>query len=135
MVAFSHAQANAISTERIQARTLHSACAMRVQSLANKNMAPGAKRETLLQTWRNKVLVVNEEVSMMPAEAIKMDIYRAMWGRHEQFSVKPDDYHELRHLFGRMPLAVFLGDFLQLKPPKSISLADDLMARARQGHI
>ena len=32
-----------------------------------------------------------------------------------------------------MPLAVFLGDFLQLKPPKSISLAGDLIARARQG--
>ena len=82
VVAFSHAQANAISTERIRARTLHSACAMRVQSLANKNMAPGANRETLIRTWRNKVLVVNEEVSMMPAEAINMEMYRAMWGRH-----------------------------------------------------
>ena len=57
------------------------------------------------------MLVVNEEVSMMPAEAINMDMYRAMWGRHEQFSVHPDEYAELRHLFGRMPLAVFLGDF------------------------
>ena len=44
VVAFSHAQANAISTERIRARTLHSACTMRVQSLANKNMSPGANR-------------------------------------------------------------------------------------------
>ena len=34
----------------------------------------------------------------------------------------------------KRPLAVFLGDFLQLKPPKSISLADDLIAKARQGH-
>ena len=134
VVAFSHAQANAISTESIRARTLHNACAMRVQSLANKNMAPGAKKDTLLRTWRNKVLVVNEEVSMMPAEAINMEMYRSMWGRHEQFSVNPDQYAELPCLFGRMPLAVFLGDFLQLKPPKSISLADDLIARARQGH-
>ena len=45
VLAFSHAQANAISTEGIRARTLHNACAMRVQSLANKNMAPGAKRD------------------------------------------------------------------------------------------
>ena len=70
---------------------------------------------------------------MMPAEAINMDMYRAMWGRHEQLSVQPDECAQLRHLFDRMPLAVFLGDFLQLKPPKSISLADDLIARARQG--
>ena len=38
-------------------------------------------------------------------------------------------------LFGRMPLVVFLGDFLQLKPPKQISLVDDLVAKARQGYI
>ena len=63
-----------------------------------------------------------------------MEMYRSMWGRQEQFSVDPDQYAELRHLFGRMPFAVLLGDFLQLKPPRSISLADDLMARARQGH-
>ena len=37
---------------------------------------------------------------MMPAEAINMEMYRAMWGRHEQFSVDPYQYAELGHLFG-----------------------------------
>ena len=84
VLAFSHAQADAISTGKSRARTLHNACAMRVQSLANMSMAPGAKKETLLRTWGNKVLFVNEEISMMPAEPINIDMYRAMWGRHEQ---------------------------------------------------
>ena len=70
---------------------------------------------------------------MMPAEALNVEMYRAMWGRQEQFSVSPDEYADLRQLFGRLPLALFLGDFLQLKPPKQISLADDLFARARLG--
>ena len=89
VLAFSHAQADAISTtiepEHCTTRAL---CVC--NRFANMNMAPGAKQETLLRTWGNKVLVVNEEISMMPAEAINMDMYRAMWGRHEQFSVDPD---------------------------------------------
>ena len=71
----------------------------------------------------------------MPAEALNMEMYRAMWGRHEQFGVNVDEYARLRTLFGRMPLVVFLGDFLQLKPPKQISPADDLVAKARQGSV
>ena len=44
VVAYSHAQADAISTANIRARTVHNACSMRVQSLANAKMAPGAKQ-------------------------------------------------------------------------------------------
>ncbi len=135
VLAYSHAQADAISTNHIRARTLHGACSMRVQSLANMHMAPGAKKEALMRTWSNKVFLVNEEVSMMPAEALNMEMYRAMWGRHEQCNVNVDEYAELRHLFGRMPLVVFLGDLLQLKPPRQISIADDLLEKARQGKV
>ena len=84
VVAYSHAQADATSTEQIRARTLHNACSMRVQSHANPKMAPDAKKDALISTWKNKVLLVNEEVSMMPAEALNMEMYRAMWGRHDQ---------------------------------------------------
>ena len=135
VVAFSHAQADAISTEQIKARTLHNACAMRVQSMANSKMAPGAKKDVLINTWSNKVLLINEEVSMTPAEALNMEMYRSMWGRHEQFGGNIDEYAQLNALFGRMPLVVFLGDFLQLKPPKQISLVDDLVAKAREGYV
>ena len=133
VVVYSHAQVDAISTEQIRAWTLHSACPPRMQSLANAKMAPGANKEALIRTWMNKVLLVNQKVSMMPAEALNMEMYRAMWGRHEQFGVMVDDYDRLRILFGRMSLVFISGDFLRLKPPKQFSLAGDLVAKARQG--
>jgi hypothetical protein len=94
VVAYSHAQADAISKGKIRARTLHNACAMRVQSLANTKMAPGAKKETLIRTWGNKVFLVDEEISMMPAEALNMEMYRAAWGRSEKCGVEIDSYAE-----------------------------------------
>ena len=44
VVAFSNAQAKNISTETVKARTLHSACALRVQQYTNTSMRPGACR-------------------------------------------------------------------------------------------
>ena len=105
---------------------------MRVQSLANAKMGPGAKKEALIRTLSNTVLLVNEEVSMMPAEALNMEMYRAMWGRHEQFGVNIDEYARLRHLFGRMPLVVFLGDFLQLKPTGGYGMTSQAPLTASQ---
>ena len=57
VVAYSLAQADAIYKDKIRARTLHNACAMRVQSLANTKMASDAKKETLIRTWGNKVFL------------------------------------------------------------------------------
>ena len=44
VVAFSNAQAKNISTETVKARTLHGACALRVQQYTNASMRPGACR-------------------------------------------------------------------------------------------
>ena len=133
VLAYSHAQANAISKGAVRARTLHNACAMRVQSMANSKMAPGPKTDTLTNTWGNNMLLVNEEVSMMPAEAINMEMFRAAHGRRVRFQVSMEKYAQLQELFGRMPLVLFLGDFLQPKPPKQLSLVDDLVQKARNG--
>jgi hypothetical protein len=133
VLAFSHAQADAISNGTVRARTLHSACAMRVQSMANSKMAPKERIDALTSTWANKVFLVNEEVSMMPAEAINMEMFRAAHGRRVKFQLNMDNYARTQELFGRMPLTLFLGDFLQLKPPKQLSLVDDLVQKARDG--
>jgi len=133
VLAFSHAQADAISNGTVRARTLHSACAMRVQSMANSKMAPKERIDALTSTWENKVFLVNEEVSMMPAEAINMEMFRAAHGRRVKFQLNMDNYARTQELFGRMPLTLFLGDFLQLKPPKQLSLVDDLVQKARDG--
>jgi len=133
VLAYSHAQANAISTSTFRAKTLHNVSGMRVQSLANKDMAPGQKKDFLLKTWSNKMALFLEEISMDPAEVINMVMYRSMWGRKEKWGVGPTNYGWKGHLFGRMPVVVLLGDFLQLKPPKAISLIDDLHEKAREG--
>ena len=70
--------------------------------------------ETLIRTWENKVLVVNEEVSMMPSEALNMQMYRAMWDSRDKFAVDVDEYAQIHQIFGRMPMALFLGDFLRM---------------------
>ena len=98
-------------------------------------MAPGAKQEALIRTWKRLMLVILEEVSMMPAEAFNMLLYRSMWGRRQHLNLNADEYALRQHLFGGMPLSLLLIDMLQLKPPKQISLADDLIAKARQGSV
>ena len=102
VAAYSHAQADAISTEHIRSRALHNACSMRVQSLANAKMAPCAGTDAFIITWTNKVLLGNEEVSMVPADALNMDMYRAMRNRHEQFGVNVDENAWQRTPFGRL---------------------------------
>ena len=51
---------------------------MPVQSLATKNTAWGAKKETSNRTWRNKSWVVDEKTSMALAEALNTEMYRAL---------------------------------------------------------
>ncbi len=51
VVAFSNAQAKNISTETVKARTLHNACAMRVQKYTNANLRPGAMHKRLKCLW------------------------------------------------------------------------------------
>ena len=133
VVAFSHAQADAISNSSFRAKTLHSVSAMRVQSLDNKDMAPGPKLPRLQHIWEHKVCLVIEEVSMMAAVALNMGMYRATWGRKAQCQLSVDAYGTTSNIFGRVPIVLLLGDFLQLKPPNATSLADDLMALAREG--
>ena len=135
VLAYSHAQADAISTRTLRAKTMHTASGMRVQSLANKDMAPRQKKDFLTQTWSNKMVLFCEEISMDPAEVINMVMYRSMWGRSTKWGVSPKNYSQKGHLFGRMPVVVLLGDFLQLKPPRAISLIDDLHEKVREGKV
>ena len=70
---------------------------------------------------------------MVPAEAVNMLMFRSAHGRREKFELNMDNYASLRTLCGRMPLLLLLGDFLQLKPPRQLSLVDDLVQKARDG--
>ena len=65
-VAFSNAQAKNISTQDVKARTVHNACAMRVQKYENKLMQPGRQQKALTKLWESVRVLVVEEVSRRP---------------------------------------------------------------------
>ena len=120
------AQAENISTATHKATSCHSAAGMRVQSLRNANMRPESGLAALRRRWANTYLLVIEEVSMISPELFNMLLYRSFWGRKESWQVPEHLYNTVRGAFGRMPIVIMLGDFLQLRPTASNSLLDDL---------
>ena len=134
VVAASNAQAKNISTAAVQARTLHNAGGMRVQRMVNSQMHPGDKmRKALERLWgRGKVLVM-EEISMTGAALYNMLDFRAMHGRQKTHQVCERTYKLPHHAFGRFPIVIKLGDFLQLSPTNQIGLAADTNEKGEDG--
>ena len=138
VVAGSNAQAKNISTATVKARTIHNATCMRVQRYANGLMNPGNKQAALTRMWDNARVLIIEEASMVGAAICNMLSYRAAWGRSRTHDVPPSTYWNLEdghyaRAFGRVPIVVFLGDFLQLPPTAMISLIEDVNAKDADG--
>ena len=123
--AASNAQAKNISTVEVKARTFHAACAMRVQKYENALMKAGPKKGYLQRLWRSVRVLIIEEVSMVSASLYNMLDYRSMCGRDIDFDVSGENYRLPDHHFGRVPIVIHLGDFLQLSPTASLSLIQD----------
>ena len=62
---------------------------------------------------------------------LNMLLYRSFHGRTERWAVCERNYDKLEGAFGRMPIVIFLGDFLQLRPTAAMSLLDDMSKTAR----
>ena len=133
ILTFSHAQGDAISNETFRAKTAHAAVGYRVASLRNKNMALATKRKDCERTWNAKILVVQDEVSLFPAMVENMLLYRSMRSRQNEHQLRPEGYGDVSQLTGHMPILLVAGDFLQIKPAKEISIADDLDALRQAG--
>ena len=133
IVTFSHAQGDAISNETFRAKTAHAAAGMRVASLRIKHMALNTKRAQCEKTWNSKIFVVQDEVSLFPAMVQNMLLYRAMRSRQNTHQLNPDSYGDVQQLMGHVPILLVAGDFLQIKPAKEISIADDLDALEEAG--
>jgi len=133
VVAAKNAQAKNISTDTVRAKTLHSACLLGVQSLANSNMAAGSKERALQKMWSEVRVLVIEEISMVSALLYNMLDYRSMLGRQSMFLVGPNTYTKIGCAFGRIPIVLHLGDFFQLRPTAQVSLLDDVNARDEDG--
>ena len=133
VVAASNAQAKNISSPEFKARTLHNAAGMRVQEMVNPKMRPGDKANALEQRWRNVRVLVIEEVSMVSAASYNMLDFRAMYGRTKTHAVTESTYKKKGCSFGRCPIVIHLGDFLQLSPTGQLSLVADVNAKREDG--
>ena len=114
VVAFLNAQAKNISTKHLKARTIHNACCMRVQKLENPRMRPGNKQKALTTLWDKCIVFVIEEISMVSAPMYNMLDFRSMYGRSKTHEVHEHNYAQRGNAFGRIPIVIHLGDFLQL---------------------
>ena len=70
---------------------------------------------------------------MISPALYNMLLYRSFHGRREHWRVPESIYDKLRGAFGRMPIVLHLGDFLQLRPTNALSLLDDLRAKEEEG--
>ena len=111
VVASSNAQAKNISTKDVKARTLHNACAMRVQQYINCKMRLGKKQSQLTRVWNKVRVLVIEEVSMVAAALYNMLDFRSMSARSMTHDVTETTYKKPHHHFGRVPIVIHLGDF------------------------
>ena len=133
VTASSNEQAKNISTAAVKARTLHNASGMRVQHLINPKMRAGEKQKSLTRLWNEVRVLIIEEVSMVAAAAYNMLDFRAMQGRSRTFDVSEASYKNPHHQFGRVPIVIHLGDFLQLSPTANIGLIQDVNAKNDDG--
>ena len=106
---------------------------MRVERLVNENMRPGNKLESLTKLWGCVRVLVIEEVSMVAASWYNMLDVRSMHGRSKKHDVYETTYKQPQHHFGRIPIVIHLGDFLQLSPTANIGLVEDVNAKNDDG--
>ena len=121
----SHAQSDAISNDVYRARTCHTACSYRVASLRNKHLALKTKEQEMKQRWQPKILIIQDEISLVPAAVENMMLYRSTRARQDE-GLDPASYFHPGELMGHIPILLIAGDFLQIKPANEISLADNL---------
>ena len=136
LVAFTNAQAANLSSTDITARTLHTACGMSVQKLRNELLAPGQKLRPLQTYWEPVRVLALDEVTLCPGEAYNMGMLRSAFGRQEMTQMDIGDYATHGHYWGMIPLIITLGDPLQNRPVRAISLFDTeemLLEMARAG--
>ena len=128
---FSHSQSDAISNDFYRARTCHTACSYRVASLRNKHLALKTKEQETKQRWVPKIWLIQDEISLVPAAVENMMLYRSMRARQDE-GLDPGSYFHAGELMGRIPILLIAGDFLQIKPAKEISVADNLEELVRK---
>ena len=128
---FSHSQSDANSNVVYRARTCHTACSYHVASLRNKLRALKTKEHEMKQRWRPKILLIQDEINLVPAALENMMLYCSTRARQDE-GLDPGSYFHAGELMGHIPILLIAGDFLQIKPTNQISLADSLEELVRK---
>ena len=81
--------------------------------------------------WQPKILVIQDEISLVPAAVENMMLYRSMRARQDE-GLDPPSYAQPGELMGHIPILLIAGDFLHIKPANEISLADSLEELVRK---
>ena len=125
-VAFSNAQAKDLSTLSVPTRTIHRAGHIGVQRYTNQAMCPSETGvRALARLWGQVRVLVFEEISTVPARLYNMLDLRAMFGRNRTGLSSWAAYCTGMASFGRCPIVIHVGDFLQLGIPAGASLVAD----------
>ena len=129
-------QAENISTDVHKAVTCHRAASIGIQSYRNADILPGDAKQALERRWESKRCLILEEVSMIGPDLYNLLLYRSFHGRRKRWSVQECEYDKLSSAFGRMPIVIHLGDFLQKKnqlaafPYRSLMISKNASATA-----
>ena len=70
---------------------------------------------------------------MVSAALYNMLDFRSMYARTKTHVVTESSYSRPGHSFGRCPIVIHLGDFLQLSPTAALSLVTDINAKNEDG--
>ena len=92
-------------------------------------MMPKISQAALEARLNPKRALIIEEVSMIPPSIYNMLLYRFYHGRKKRWQVTQERlYTQSECAFGRMPLKLHVGDFLQFRPTGAMSLLTDMDA-------
>ena len=96
--------------------TVHSWCHMHSEmGLSLQSLSRGVT-DALVDDWHNVFAVILDEVSMVSPKLLGAASYRMCLARRRSHGADPDLYTESGHRFGKVPLVVLAGDFMQLPP-------------------
>ena len=76
-------------------------------------------------------MLIQDEISLVPAAVENMMLYRSMRARQDE-GLDLGSYFHAGELMGHIPILLIAGDFLQIKPANEISLADSLEELVRK---
>ena len=109
----------------IEGRTLHNAAALNAtSSLKTRHLVlKGNERKKMELRMENVACWAADESGQCSGALLHASALRCTYARMRKYQLQPEDYTLKQEVWGRMPLVLLLGDFLQLPPvPEKNSL-------------